>query len=213
MQFDSRDSGGVNLERFVFSVGEALVVGTLEIALVAENCLFWLLLAIGSLPNEFFAEVWQNDQRFPINGAREPDIENDDAGKTEDDTVKEQCDHDDENDADMSEQDGSYDGDEDSENEDDNDDSGDPNGERGSSDGDEGDDDDEDDGCSEDDYDEEDGEEYEEDEEGEDIPYRHSKKHKYYIFPLCLANRLQTSKQQTHSHMVTFNTHLFLRES
>lgn len=172
MQFDSRDSGGVNLERFVFSVGETLVVGTLEIALVAENCLFWLLLAIGSLPNDFFAEVWQNDQRFPINGAREPDIENDDAGKTEDDTVKEQCDHDDENDADMSEQDGSYDGDEDG-----NDDSGDPNGERGSSDGDEGEDDDEDDGCSEDDYDEE-------DEQGEDIPYRHSKKHKYYIFPM-----------------------------
>lgn len=200
MQFDSRDSGGVNLERFVFSVGEALVVGTLEIALVAENCLFWLLLAIGSLPNDFFAVGWQNDQRFPINGAREPDIENDDAGKTEDDTVKGQCDHDDENNADMSEQDGSYDGDEDSENEDDNDDSGDPNGERGSSDGDEGDEDDKDDGCSEDDYDEEDGEEYEEDEEGEDIPYRHSKKHKYYIFPLCLANRLQTTNTFPYGH-------------
>lgn len=181
MEFDSSDSGGVNLERFFFSVREALVVESLANALVAENCLCWLLLAIGSLPNDFFAEVWQNDERLPINGAREPDIEYDDAGKTEDDTVTEQRDYDDQNNADMSEEDGSYDGNEDSEN---NDDSGDSNGERGSSDGDEGDDDDENNEYSEDEYDEEDGEEYEEDEEdeeGEDIPYRHSKKHKYYL--------------------------------
>lgn len=178
MEFDSSDSGGVNLERFFFSVREALVVESLANALVAENCLCWLLLAIGSLSNDFFAEVWQNDERLPINGAREPDIEYDDAGKTEDDTVTEQRDYDDQNNADMSEEDGSYDGNEDSEN---NDDSGDSNGERGSSDGDEGDDDDENNEYSEDEYDEEDGEEDEEDEEGEDIPYRHSKKHKYYL--------------------------------
>lgn len=115
------------------------------------------------MPYNLLPEGKHNDERFPVvNRVREPDVQNDDAGKSEGHDVHEKCDSDDHDVDFMSIGGGSDDGDEDPD--DDNDDDDGTNDERGSSDGDE----DGDDGNSEDDYDEEDdGEEYEDDEEEE----------------------------------------------
>ncbi|KAG5538828.1 hypothetical protein RHGRI_019397 [Rhododendron griersonianum] len=161
METKSSYTNAVALERIFCTMKEVLVVVNV---VVAEKCLYWLLLVIGSLPYDLLLEVKHNDERFPIvNRVREPDVQNDDAGKNEGNDVHEKCDSDDHDVDYMSIGGGSDDGDGDPD--DDNDDGDGTNDERGSSDGDE----DGDDGNSEDHYDEEDdGEEYEDDEEEEE---------------------------------------------
>ncbi|XP_058225043.1 uncharacterized protein LOC131334166 [Rhododendron vialii] len=161
METKSSYTNAVALERIFCTMKEVLVVVNV---VVAEKCLYWLLLVIGSLSYDLLPEVKHNDERFPIvNRVREPDVQNDDAGKSEGHDVHEKCDSDDHDVDDMSIGGGSDDGDGDPD--DDNDDDDGTNDERGSSDGDE----DGDDGNSEDDYDEEDdGEEYEDEEEEEE---------------------------------------------
>ncbi|XP_057505774.1 histone H2A.Z-specific chaperone CHZ1-like isoform X2 [Actinidia eriantha] len=154
MEIESLSSGAVNLERIVCFIREALLV---ETALVAEKCLCWLLLAIGSLPNDLFSEVCPNNKRFPfplVNRGWEPDAEKDDTGE-----------------------DGSDYGDEDAEDADYDDYNGDNGSNDGDKDDDDNDDDDDDDGSWDDDSNEEDKEEYDEDDEEEETSGP-SKKHK-----------------------------------